>query len=110
MKFESLFPPDEDDSASLEIKLGETALSLSHCNTVIYSYRRHPEVNHVYHVWFDETDQQTAIFSCEALIEILREHNFKEVIESRPTEWDEKAFVEFQRKTLESDLDNLLGE
>ena len=105
---ESRFPPHETDEAALEIALGGISFVLTHANTEIYSYRRYPEVNHIYHTYRDEgTDKQMAIFECPDIIEVLRELNFGERITPRPTEWDEKAFIEHQRQKLEKELDEL---
>ena len=105
---ESLFPLDESDSVALEIAIGGISFVLTHANTEIYSYRKHPEVNHIYHTYYDEhTDRQMVIFDCPDMIDSLRELNFGERITPRPTDWDEKAFLEHQRKVLERELEDI---
>jgi len=105
---EPLFPFEPVDMVELAIEIGGTAFTLTHTNTEIYTYRRHPEVNHVYHSYFeDHQDRQIAVFDCMPLIEQLRELCFGERILPRPTDWDEKAFEEYNRKTLEKELEAL---
>ena len=106
--FETLFPYEPIDMTALEVRIGDVAFTLTHANTEIYTYRRHPEVNHVYHTYFEEhSDKQIAVFDCMGLIEQLRELCFGERIQPRPTEWDEKAFEEYNRRTLEKELEAL---
>ncbi len=105
--FETLFPYEPVDMIALEVEIGGVAFTLTHANTEIYTYRRHPEVNHVYHSYYEERDKQLAIFDCMPLVEQLRELCFGERIQPRPTEWDEKAYEDYQRKILEKELDEL---
>ena len=109
--FESLFPYEPVDMVELAVEIGGTAFSLTHANTEIYTYRRHPEVNHIYHVYYlDHAEKNLAVFSCMPLIEQLRELCFSERIQSRPTEWDEKAYAEYQANLLDVELRDLLEE
>lgn len=103
---ETLFP--QDQPVELEIVIGGMEFVLTHANTEIYTYRRHPEVNHVYHQYFvDHQDKQMAVFDSDDLIEQLRGLNFPERIPSTPTSWDESAFLTHQRIKLERELDEL---
>lgn len=105
---ESLFPIDEMDTAELTISIKGMMFVMSHANTELYTYRRHPEVNHVYHQYYEDNfDKQIAIFDAPELIEQLRELCFSERILSRPSDWDEKSFLAYQRQKLEQDLDEL---
>lgn len=107
---ETLFPFDESDEVALEITLSGIALTLTHANTELYTYRRWPEVNHVYHTYReDDTDKQTAIFNAPDLIDTLRGLNFGERIQPRPTHWDESAYMQWQAQQLEKDLEGLDG-
>lgn len=105
---ESLFPMDETDEVALEIAIGGISFVLTHANTELYTYRKYPEVNHIYHTYRDDgTEKQMAIFDAPDMIDALRELNFGERITPRPTTWDEAAFIEHQRKKLEQELEDL---
>lgn len=105
---ESLFPMDDSDRVELEVAIKGLMFCFTHANTEIYTYRRHPEVNHIYHQYYeDNSDKQIAIFDSEDLIETLRELNFGERILCKPTDWDESAFLQFHKEKLERELDEL---
>lgn len=105
---ESLFPRDESDEVALEVALSGVHFTLTHANTEIYTYRRNPEVNHIYHTYREEdTDKQLAVFGVMDLIETLRELNFGERVQSRPTNWDEKAYLTYEQQKLDKELEGL---
>lgn len=108
MSAESLFPMDESDRVELEVAIKGLMFCFTHANTEIYTYRRHPEVNHVYHQYYEDNfDKQIAIFDAPELIEQLRELCFSERILSRPSDWDEKAWIAYHNQKLEQELDEL---
>lgn len=107
---ESLFPMDESDEVALEISVKGLFFIFSHANTELYTYRKYPEVNHIYHQYYDKEDgkeKQIAIFEAPDLIEQLRELNFGERILCKPTDWDESAYIQFHNQKLEKELDEL---
>lgn len=110
-ELEPLFPYEPVDMVELAVNIGGIAFTLTHANTEIYTYRRHPEVNHVYHTYFeDHSDRHIAVFDCMPLIEQLRELCFGERIQPRPTDWDEQAYCDYQAKLLEKELEALEDE
>lgn len=105
---EALFPRDESDEIALEVAISGVQFTLTHANTEIYTYRRNPEVNHIYHTYREElTDKQLAVFGVAELIETLRELNFGERIQPRPTQWDEQAYLSWQQQRMEAELEGL---
>lgn len=108
---ESLFPYNDADEICLEIAVTGVTMYLNHNNTTIYTYPRFPELDHVYHGYPDPSNirerKYTAIFNSNGLIMMLRKMYFPEDVRPRPTPWDESAFMEFQRQTLESELNDL---
>ena len=105
---ETLFPMDASDEVALEVNVSGEAFTFTHANTTLYTYRRYPEVNHIYHVYSIEGEEkQLAIFGVSEVIETLRGLNSAERITPRPTNWDEQAYMEWQRQQLEAELGEL---